>query len=449
MNSYTDRTFDRTFERLKELSYGGKLTKIKDYLKKERPDVEYNILFGLICEYGFLQYAKDLLSRRSQINVRFNNDYAFQKACERENLEIAQWLYSIIYDPSIVVSAIFSKAIQRNNFDLALWLYKINPNYDISSNDDEAFRIACFVGNNEIINWLLKIKPTINISAMENEAFKEACKRNNLNLAKHLYSLKPDMDLSCCGNEAFLSACYWGNFEMAQWLYSLNPSIDLGFKNDEPFRLVCKRSSVNKKRIDFVKWFLSIRPQVDIFSNDNEIFKSLVLNNYDSEDFELGKFIIIQKYKFNKKKVFLEKSFFVCCETGFLKLAQWIYNSRPDIDICAREDKCFKAACQNNHVEIAKWFKSLNPKYIVNIINDQIESHGIDKLLKSTDDLTSFNAKELDEDNCPICLFKFKIPVQTNCGHSYCLNCIQYVCVGHSDPKCPYCIQQIQFYVCI
>ena len=66
----------------------------------------------------------------------------------------------------------FIYACKEGNLKLAQQLLQNNPNIDISYQNEYAFRMACQTGQLHVAQWLLKVKPTINISAWNEDAFK-------------------------------------------------------------------------------------------------------------------------------------------------------------------------------------------------------------------------------------------------------------------------------------
>ena len=49
------------------------------------------------------------------------------------------------------------------------------------------------------------------------------------------------------------------------------------------------------------------------------------------------------------------------CENGNLKIAQWLLERKPDINISARNERAFVWACHQGHTEVAQWLQSLRP----------------------------------------------------------------------------------------
>ena len=172
--------------------FAGRKKNIENYISSKREFLkqkELNIIFGIVCEYGFLDYAKTLVSKRPDIDISSNKEYAFNKACQQGYLDVVRWLYLIKPDLNID-DKIFGIVCGNGYFDLAIWLYKIKPDIDISANNEYAFRMACLRGMIDTVNWFLKIKPNLDISANNEEAFRNACNNGHLDLAKLLISKK-------------------------------------------------------------------------------------------------------------------------------------------------------------------------------------------------------------------------------------------------------------------
>ncbi len=66
-----------------------------------------------------------------------------------------------------------------------------NPDINISTGNERAFRWACSKGYLDIAKWLLEIKPSINISAKKDDAFRLACKYRYLNITSLLMHFIP------------------------------------------------------------------------------------------------------------------------------------------------------------------------------------------------------------------------------------------------------------------
>jgi hypothetical protein len=102
-------------------------------------------------------------------------------------------------------------------------LLRVNPDINISADNEWAFRLTCLYGHLHVVQWLLQVKPDINISARYEGAFCGACSYGYLNIAQWLLEVKPDIDISAQNEYAFRFACYYGHLDAAKWLQSLKP----------------------------------------------------------------------------------------------------------------------------------------------------------------------------------------------------------------------------------
>ena len=108
----------------------------------------------------------------------------------------------------------FRWACERGQLEVAQWLLSVKPDIDISSQHNYAFRFACCFGHLEVAQWLFSVKKTI---GNKEAAFRLACAKGHLNVAQWLLSVWKDIDISASdsfGREAaFRSACFNGHLE--------------------------------------------------------------------------------------------------------------------------------------------------------------------------------------------------------------------------------------------
>ena len=87
----------------------------------------------------------------------------------------------------------FIELIQKSKLleEIQNFYEEYKPHINISTENEEAFRLACENGNLEVAKWLYQIKPTIDVSAKNDYAFCYTCENGNLNVAKWLQTLMP------------------------------------------------------------------------------------------------------------------------------------------------------------------------------------------------------------------------------------------------------------------
>ena len=169
----------------------------------------------------------------------------------------------------------------------------------------------------------------------------------------------------------------------------------------------------------------------------------------------------------NIADVYKYLSFQFACEHGHLEIAQWLY-SIGNYDICDYM-RCFRFSCENGHLNVAKWLYSLdnidftqNIKLVIHLArqNERLEicqwldfiNMDIGTYIKNkefTKIITFLNIKkeqhDLSDIGCPICYDKTPdFTVKTNCGHIFCISCINTV--KNSNNNCPICRCNIKYF---
>ena len=196
------------------------------------------------------------------------------------------------------------------------------------------------------------------------EKMKEIIKNKNVGI--HVY------------NEAFRFACEKGHLKVAQWLLETNPNIDIFQYNEISFLSACE-----KGHLEVVKW-LYAKKQEDIYRD--HVYDPICNYNKDPSFCELcedpssynynnafgfacknGNLKVAQWLFEQKPDIYKltlgenEFSFRWACRNGHLKVAQWLFELKPDIDISVENYEAYVFACNNGHHKVVKWLKSVFP----------------------------------------------------------------------------------------
>jgi ankyrin repeat protein len=245
-----------------------------------------------------------------------------------------------------------------------------------------------------IAKYLYGICPGINVSVDNNHVFRTACANGHLVIAKWLYEINPYID-DISWKYAFINGCTNGHLNVVEWLRLSNPGIP-NCVNDDTFIIACKYGHLN-----IAKYLYDLNPDINI-SAENEY------------------------------------AFVIACGNGHLNVAEWLYLIKPDINISASNDRAFRLACGNNQLNVVRWLSTFNPsKYDYKIVNDKIVSWSNRKNITINQTKQIFMTELI---KCPICTIE-DINIQTNCEHSYCLECITEW--HNKSNTCPYCRQKM------
>ena len=84
----------------------------------------------------------------------------------------------------------FLEACRKGQLDQAKGIAQENPDLDIHTNEDEAFRWACSKGHLDVAQWLVdyatSIESPVDIHTYEDLAFRRACMNGHLDVARWL-----------------------------------------------------------------------------------------------------------------------------------------------------------------------------------------------------------------------------------------------------------------------
>lgn len=225
----------------------------------------------------------------------------------------------------------FWKAIQEGSLDVVKWMYYslggCTGGFDIHTDNDTAFYLACTLGRLELAQWLWSLGG-IDLHANNDDVFHATCGNGYLEVAQWLWSLDGKIQLHVDGQSAWGYACYRNQLEMAEWLYSIDRELDIHHKNDIAFRQACKRF-----RLRMARWIYSLDGKIAARLREDAAFRQLCFSeacNSDQLDAE-----------------------------DQLKMVQWLWSLSGSIDLTERKYHVIRAAFLRHKLELSKWLCSL------------------------------------------------------------------------------------------
>ena len=181
--------------------------------------------FSNACRAGHLHVARWLLTIDPTIYTREYVKHVFVWVCANGQLSIAKWL--LFVQPSICVSdyceRAFRMACERGLLNVAKWLVSVKPEIDcVSVCTTDVFHYTCC--RLQSAKLILSINPAIHIDPM---SLSDLCCEGKLHVIKWLLMVNPTIDISENNEEAFRWACYYGRLSVAKWLLCINPTFDV------------------------------------------------------------------------------------------------------------------------------------------------------------------------------------------------------------------------------
>lgn len=384
-------------------------------LLKNNQNVDFKKGLNIAWTNNSFSVCKYLQSLKPNIKIILRNNFnSFEPI---KTLEMIKWYFTTY---NITVTPTIFK--QRYELDVYKYLLDLNPSLNKLKIIEDLFIINCCIYNNlQVAKWLFTLQPNINISKNNEYIFRTTCINNYLDVAKWLYEIKPNININIDNDIIFITSCGYHNDKLCKWLYSINKNINISAQNENAFINACKLNNINR-----VKWLLSIKPDINISINNNIAFFIACHYNID-----------IAKYIYSiKPDITLSFKYFKnACLQNNIDLVKWFLDINPNIDITCENDICFKFVCNNGYYPIALLLSNIIPtRYIINNHNlDNIDYKIIKLLNVKKTKCININSE------CPICYNK-ECEIITICNHQFCLNCIQelyYINSIHFN--CPLC----------
>jgi len=191
---------------------------IHDAVKfSERDSLQYLFTYK-VCGNGFLDVAKWLF----RIDNTLIGNNAFSSAFYSGHLNVFLWLYE--QSPKQIVCEHYF-ALGCGRFELSqMQLYYKVAKIDVCSVGNRAFNVACGRGKLHVAEWLWDISnEQINIHTDNEHAFICACTNGHLDVAQWLWKISnKSIEISADDHSAFEGACGNQRNDVAEWLCTLS-----------------------------------------------------------------------------------------------------------------------------------------------------------------------------------------------------------------------------------
>ena len=236
---------------------------------------DYNKLFVFLAKSGYLEDMQNIFYLAQEQTLLFNPHFklnylnmsfndAFYESCANDNLEIAEWLWSIkinhnngITDKYNLSNALriacFNNCLNTIKFILSNNLNNVSPN-----NFNDGLQMALckkklFDVSELIYENMIETNTTIDYDKL----FTEAVKSGNIDTIEWVLK-KISIDTiiknkKCDFDSLFIYACNKDNLNIAQWIYGLNINI-------KPITYgTAIRHAAKTDNLDIIKWLKLIK----------------------------------------------------------------------------------------------------------------------------------------------------------------------------------------------
>lgn len=174
-----------------------------------------------LCKNGKLEIIKNLIPYFEPKYYDYGD--FFQVACVYENIEIAQYISTIIEPNRFILQNALHKILSERSKNALKWILE---NYDFPFDTNSIFSCACISGSLECVKivYYTSIDKNLKIfSDIINKHFYKALKIGNNDIAKWIYSL--GIVLYEVVIEGFMICCNVGNLEGVKFTHSLELSL--------------------------------------------------------------------------------------------------------------------------------------------------------------------------------------------------------------------------------
>jgi len=186
--------------------------------------------------------------------------------------------------------------------------------------------------------------------------FRTALRENNLEKFKQLEFEYSHILKSSFYDLMFQHSCASGYLDIAKWLLEIKPNIDIFYNNNELFYDSCDH-------LEVLKWLYQINPNIDISYNNNHI----LYNALEFSELDIVKWIFTIK-PINDISYDL---IFISCNNSDLDMVQFLLECKPTIDISYNNEECFRTACINGNLELVTFLLEFKPTIDITANDDE------------------------------------------------------------------------------
>ena len=212
-------------------------------------------LFYVICEKGYLQVAKWIISTNHNFISNIVHEDLMVDVCLAGKVSVAKWLLTlspnILVDEDIVL--LFRKVCKRGHLNMAKWLVNMEPKIMENGDLGVAFWESCAKGKLNVAKWLYSIsseevysleKDTVDYEEKRSMLI-QVCTTGHIAVVKWLLTIMPTINDEDDIRTMFHHACMSGHLNIAKCLFKSYPNTNISAYDDHTFRMVCSLSLIH------------------------------------------------------------------------------------------------------------------------------------------------------------------------------------------------------------